>query len=66
MKLHLVASAWFSMALCVTALGLLQKSSMQFIKVFDRTSCHHQSLPLIAAGVARTRGFRVGEEVAQQ
>jgi ankyrin repeat protein len=48
------------------ALALLQKSGPQFTKVSGCASCHHQSLPQMANGIARTRGVRIDEQVAQQ
>ena len=43
------------------ALGLLHKSGPQFLKVSGCASCHHQSLPQMATGLARDRGFTVDE-----
>jgi hypothetical protein len=48
------------------AISLLQRSGPQFVKVSGCTSCHHQSLPQMAASLARERGFRVDERLAQQ
>ncbi|HTM50007.1 MAG TPA: ankyrin repeat domain-containing protein [Bryobacteraceae bacterium] len=48
------------------AISLLQKSGPQFVKVSGCTSCHHQSLPQMVASLARERGFRVDERLAQQ
>lgn len=48
------------------ALSLLQKSSVQFLRVSGCTSCHHQSLPQMAAGLARERGWAVNEQVSKQ
>src|SRR5204863_2782747 len=47
-------------------LSLLQKSGPQFVKVSGCTSCHHQSLPQMTAGMARERGFAVDNESSQQ
>lgn len=49
-----------------SAIALLQKSSTEFVKVSGCSSCHHQSLPMMAAAIARTRGFSVNEHAAQQ
>ena len=46
------------------ALGLLQRSGSQFSSVSGCYSCHHQSLPQLAFGIARTRGLRVDESAA--
>jgi N-acyl-D-amino-acid deacylase len=48
------------------AIGLLQASSVQFNKVSGCYSCHHQSLPQMALGVARARGIAVDETAARQ
>jgi ankyrin repeat protein len=48
------------------AVALLQKSSSQFSRVAGCYSCHHQSLPQMAFGIARSRGVHVDEEAAQQ
>jgi hypothetical protein len=48
------------------ALALLQKSGPEFVKVSGCTSCHHQSLPQMLIGAARTRGFSVDEQISQQ
>ena len=48
------------------ALALLQKSGPQFVKVSGCTSCHQQSLPQMAVGLARKRGFAVDEQISQQ
>ena len=48
------------------ALALLQKSGPEFVKVSGCTSCHHQSLPQMAIGAARARGFSVDEQISQQ
>jgi N-acyl-D-amino-acid deacylase len=44
-------------------LALLQKSGPQFSKISNCASCHHQFLPQMAAGLARSRGIAVDEEV---
>jgi N-acyl-D-amino-acid deacylase len=46
------------------ALGLLQKSSPQFIRVSGCVSCHHQMLPEMAMAVARKRGIAFNEAEA--
>jgi hypothetical protein len=43
------------------ALGLLQKSSPQFIRVSGCVSCHHQMLPEMAMGIARKHGIAFDE-----
>ena len=48
------------------ALALLQKSGEQFTRVSGCTSCHHQSVPQMASGLARQRGYAVNEKIAQQ
>src|SRR5262249_53897572 len=48
------------------AIGLLQQSSLQFNRVSGCYSCHHQSLPQMALGIARTRGISVDETAARQ
>jgi hypothetical protein len=48
------------------AVALLQKSGSQFRLVSKCHSCHHQSLPQMAFGIARTRGLDVDETLAQQ
>lgn len=48
------------------ALELMQKSGPQFVRVSGCVSCHHQSLPQMAAGLARQRGYAVNETVAKQ
>jgi hypothetical protein len=48
------------------AIALLQKSGPEFFKVSGCTSCHNQSLPQMAWSLARERGLRVDEAIAQQ
>lgn len=48
------------------SIGLLQKSGEQFSRVSGCYSCHHQSLPQMAFGIARTHGLRVDEPAARQ
>lgn len=43
------------------ALGLLQKSSPQFVRVSGCISCHHQVLPDMAMAIARERGIAFNE-----
>jgi hypothetical protein len=43
------------------ALGLLQKTGPQFIRVSGCTSCHNQSVPQMAVGLARERGVSVDD-----
>ena len=50
----------------VKAVASLQKSAPQFVKVSGCTSCHHQSLPQMAIGIARERGLPVDEELSKQ
>ena len=47
------------------AIALLQQSGAQFTRVSGCASCHHQSLPQMALGVARTRGLQVDEPAAR-
>ncbi len=46
-------------------LGLLEKTSPQFIKRGGCNSCHNQFLPAAAHAMARERGIPVGKEFAQ-
>jgi hypothetical protein len=46
-------------------LGLLEKTSPQFIKRGGCNSCHNQFLPAAAQAMARDRGIPVGKEFAQ-
>src|SRR5262249_56554605 len=47
--------------------ALLQTGSAQFSKVSPGCySCHHQLLPQMALGVARSRGLRIDETAAHQ
>lgn len=48
------------------AIAVLQPSGPQFVKVSGCASCHHQSLPQMAFGVARSRGFAADESIGQQ
>jgi ankyrin repeat protein len=48
------------------AVGLLQKSGSEFVKVSGCTSCHHQSLPQMAFAVARTRGVQIDPQIADK
>jgi N-acyl-D-amino-acid deacylase len=48
------------------AIALLQKSGAQFTHVSGCYSCHHQSLPAMAFGLARARGVEVDEAAARQ
>ena len=48
------------------ALALLQKSGAQFNRVSQCSSCHHQFVPQMALGVARTRGLEVDETAARE
>lgn len=41
------------------AIGLLQKSGSQFLRVSGCTSCHHQFLPMMAQAAARSKGVAV-------
>src|SRR5580765_8588600 len=47
------------------ALALLQRSGAQFSRVSGCSSCHHQSLPQVALGIARSRGIEVDEAAAR-
>src|SRR3984893_992966 len=46
-------------------LGLLERTSPQFIKRGGCNSCHNQFLPAAAQAMARDRGIAVGKEFAQ-
>src|SRR5438128_7902194 len=46
-------------------LGLLEKTSPQFIKRGGCNSCHNQFLPAMAQALARERGIPVGKEIAE-
>jgi Ankyrin repeats (3 copies) len=48
------------------SLSLLQQSGSQFARVSACYSCHHQSLPQMALGIARTRGLQLDEPAARQ
>jgi hypothetical protein len=48
------------------ALAILQKSGPQFTKVSGCASCHQQSLPQMAVGLGRERGFAVDEQISDQ
>jgi len=48
------------------AIALLQKSATQFNQMSGCSSCHHQSLPQMAFGIARSRGFRIDEAAARR
>jgi hypothetical protein len=48
------------------SLALLQKTGVEFVKVSGCTSCHHQSLPQMAYGLARERGITVDAETSQK
>jgi hypothetical protein len=48
------------------ALLLLQRSGAQFTRISGCYSCHHQSLPQMAHGIARTRGLTTDEPAARQ
>lgn len=48
------------------AIALLQKSGPGFFKASGCTSCHNQSLPQMAWSMARERGLKVDEAVAEQ
>jgi Squalene-hopene cyclase C-terminal domain/Ankyrin repeats (3 copies)/Ankyrin repeat len=48
------------------AIAILEKAGPQFIKVSGCTSCHHQSLPQMAFGVARSHGFATDDSTRQQ
>ncbi len=48
------------------ALTLLQQSGSHFARVSRCHSCHHQSLPQMVFGIARTRGLDVDEPLTTQ
>ena len=48
------------------ALLLLQQSGSQFSNTSRCNSCHHQSLPQMAFGIARTRGFELDEALVEK
>ncbi|MBI3406744.1 MAG: ankyrin repeat domain-containing protein [Planctomycetes bacterium] len=48
------------------SLALLQSSGAAFTARKGCVSCHHQSLPAMAVGLARKRGFSVDEKTARQ
>ena len=47
------------------ALALLERSGAQFSSTSKCSSCHHQSLPQMALGIARTRGLDVDVPLAR-
>lgn len=49
-----------------SAIALLQKSGEQFVRVSGCASCHHQSVPQMAIGAARPRGFSVSPEASER
>ena len=48
------------------AIALLQKSGPGFLKASGCTSCHNQSLPQMAWSMARERGLKVDDAIAEQ
>ncbi|MBC8164886.1 MAG: ankyrin repeat domain-containing protein [Bryobacteraceae bacterium] len=48
------------------SIALLQKSSVEFIKVSGCTSCHHQSLPQMAYAFAKEKGMNVDAQISQK
>ena len=46
------------------SLALLQRSGAQFTRMSGCYSCHHQSLPQMALGTARSRGLQIDEPAA--
>jgi N-acyl-D-amino-acid deacylase len=48
------------------AIALLQRSGPGFLRVSGCTSCHNQSLPQMAWSIARERGLKVDEAIADQ
>jgi N-acyl-D-amino-acid deacylase len=48
------------------AVALLQTSGAKFVQVSKCGSCHHQSLPQMAYGAARDRGFAVNAAVSRE
>ena len=48
------------------ALALLQRSGAQFRQVSGCQSCHHNALPQMAIGIARSRGLAIDEPAARQ
>ena len=48
------------------AIALLQKSGPGFVRASGCTSCHNQSLPQMAWSIARERGLKVDEAIAEQ
>ncbi len=48
------------------ALALLQQSGAQFSNTSRCSSCHHQSLPQMAFGIARTRGLEIDEPLVEK
>ena len=45
------------------SLPLLQRADLKFAKEAGCTSCHNNSVEAMAVGLARTRGFRVDEQI---
>jgi hypothetical protein len=48
------------------AISVLEKSGPSFVKVSGCVSCHHQAVPQMAFSVARSHGFAIDEQIAQQ
>ena len=48
------------------SVNLLQASGVEFVKVSGCTSCHHQSVPQMTFALARERGIRVDQQIADK
>ncbi len=48
------------------SIALLQSAGAGFLKQSGCISCHHQSIPQMAIGAARARGFQVNETLARE
>src|SRR5215813_4922076 len=48
------------------SLPLLESIRLPFIEKTGCASCHNNSLPAMAAGLARQRGFKVNEQTARE
>lgn len=48
------------------SLTLLESIRVPFIEKTGCVSCHHNSMPALAAGLARARGFKLNEQTARE
>jgi hypothetical protein len=48
------------------SISLLESSGKTFIEKSGCISCHHQSLPAMAAALTRDRGFKINDQIARE